>query len=386
MPANSQASSRDGFALPVALLAIMVIGAIVTGGFYASSQESRISLSTDLANQAFYVAEYGLEEALGLWKNEDLIDIAGTQTFPPLDVYAGGELLGQSTISVRRIGMYLFLATSEGRVTAGGRQAVRRVGSMVRVMKAETPYPSALTVFGGLTSTGNSQIRGEDAGGPGCTAGATAPGVVATSDTLVAAEGNAAGISGDPPISSQPGLSPTLMSDFGAVNLQDLIDVATHTYPAGADLTGMGPVTTTDAYGNETCDDTVQENWGDPAGTGPCSGYMPIIHAEGDLNVQVGTGQGILIVEGDLYATGNYDFYGVVIVMGSLFIEGTGNHIEGSVLIMGDGQLSSESTSSGNSLVQYSLCRVQRAFNASLRPRTLASRSWMDFSAVTAGI
>ncbi len=386
MSTNSQVRNRDGFALPVALLAIMVIGALVTGGFYASSQESRISLSTDLTNQAFYVAEYGLEEALGLWKNDDLINIAGTHTFAPVDVYAGGALLGQYTISVRRIGMFLFLATSEGRVTAAGRDAVRRVGSMVRVMKAETPYPSALTIFGGLISTGTSQIKGEDSGGPGCTAGATAPGVVAQHDSLVSVEGKATEISGDPPITSQPGLTPTAMSDFGAVNLQDLIDVATHTYPDGADLTGIGPVTTTDAYGNESCDDTVKDNWGDPTGTGPCDSYMPVIHAEGDLNVQVGTGQGILIVEGDLYATGNYDFYGVVIVKGSLFIEGTGNHIEGSVLIMGDGELTSESTSAGNSLVQYSHCRVDRAFNASLRPRPLASRSWMDFSALTAGI
>ena len=378
--------NRDGFALPVALLAIIVIGAIVTGGFYASSQESRISLSTDLANQAFYVAEYGLEESLGTWKNEDLITIAGTHTFAPVDVFAGGELLGEYTISVRRIGEFLYLASSEGRVTAGDREAVHRVASMVRVMKAETPYPSALTIFGGLVSTGNSQIRGEDSGGPGCAAGGTVAGVTAQSDTLVSSEGKAASISGDPPVDGDASITPSLMTDFGAVNLQDLIDVATHTYEAGADLTGMGPVTTTDAYGNESCDDSVKENWGDPSATGPCADYMPIIHAEGDLNVQVGTGQGILIVEGDMYATGNYDFYGVVIVKGSLFIEGTGNHIEGSVLIMGDGELSSESTSSGNSLIQYSLCRVKRAFNASLRPRPLAARSWLDFTAVTAGV
>ena len=62
-------SRRDGAALPVALLAILVIGALVTGGFYSSSQESRISVSADLGSQAFYVAEYGLQDALGTWKN-----------------------------------------------------------------------------------------------------------------------------------------------------------------------------------------------------------------------------------------------------------------------------------------------------------------------------
>lgn len=378
-------TNRDGFALPVALLAILVIGAIVTGGFYASSQESRVSMSADLGNQAFYVAEYGLEEALGTWKNDVLAGVTATKAFSPVDVYAGGELLGSYTLSARRIGQYLFLVTSEGRVTAGPRQAVRRVGSMVRTLKIDTPIPTALAVYGRLTSTGNSTIRGEDNGGPGCTAGDAVPGVLATSDTMVVREGNAAEISGDPPIDSNPYLTPEMMAEFGAVNLQDLINSATHRYEADAELTQMEPSTTTDPYGNEVCDETDQLNWGDPSGTGPCSSHMPIIYGEGDLHVKVGTGQGVMIVEGDLYAAGNYDFYGLVIVKGNLYIEGVGNHIEGSVLIMGEGSLESESVSAGKSLVQYSQCRIDRAFNASLRPRPLASRSWMDFTAVTRG-
>jgi hypothetical protein len=232
MSSINNTKNRDGFALPVALLAILVIGAIVTGGFYASSQESRVSMSADLGNQAFYVAEYGLEEVLGTWKNEVLAGVTGTTSFAPVDVFAGGEQLGTYTISARRIGQYLFLVTSEGRVTAGPRQAIRRVGSMVRIMKIDTPIPTALAVYGGLTSTGNSVIRGEDSGGPGCTAGAPVSGVLATSDTMVVAEGAAAEISGDPPIEGNPTLTPDMMAEFGAVNLQDLINSATHRYGA----------------------------------------------------------------------------------------------------------------------------------------------------------
>jgi hypothetical protein len=48
--------------------------------------------------------------------------------------------------------------------------------------------------------------------------------------------------------------------------------------------------------------------------------------------------------------------------------------------------LDSESTTLGNSLVQYNHCTTENAFNAALRPRPLASRSWMDFTAITRGV
>ncbi|MFW5950942.1 MAG: hypothetical protein ACOCVZ_02360, partial [Gemmatimonadota bacterium] len=99
--------------------------------------------------------------------------------------------------------------------------------------------------------------------------------------------------------------------------------------------------------------------------------------------LKTGTGQGILIVEGDLNASGNFDFYGVVIVKGSLRTSGTGNHFEGSVIVKGDGELDSESITTGNSLVQYSRCRVNNAFNAALAPELINSRSWLDFTAMT---
>ena len=384
MSTTTTTSNRDGFALPVALLAIIVIGAIVTGGFYASSQESRISISTDLGNQAFYVAEYGLEAAHGTWKNNVLDSITGTGVLDPVTVMAGGSPLGTYQISIRRIGEYLFLVTSEGRVQAGPRQAVRKVGSILRIKVARPPYQAALAVFGGLDISGTSSIEGDDSGGPGCVPGDSVPGAIATDPALVT-QGGASDISGDPPIDGEPSMTPTTMSDFGAVGLQDLIDAATHVYAAGASVAGMAPVPTTDPDGNLICDTSVQSNWGDPTDTGPCGDYFPIIYAEGDFEVQVGVGQGIMIVEGDLYADGNYDFFGLVIVKGTLYTAGTGNHIEGSVLIMGDGDINSSSTTAGNALVQYSRCRVERAFNANLRPRPLAGRSWMDFTAITRG-
>lgn len=378
------ASKRDGFALPVALLAMMVIGAIVTGGFYASSQESRISISTDLGNQAFYVAEYGLEEALGTWNNEVLSQVGATRVFDPQSVVSGGQQLGTYVVSIRRIGTSMFLVNSEGRVQAGSRQATRRVGRIVRTMSPSMPAPTALAIFGGLTVGGNSYIRGNDSGGPGCTITDTVAGVTAYDSTLVD-DGNKEHITGDPPIDENMTLDTAALSDFGALQLDDLIASATKVYEAGESENGMAPITSTDSLGNLSCDTSVRSNWGDPTATGPCGDEFPIVHAKGDLHLKTGVGQGILIVEGNLTASGNFDFYGVIIVKGELQTTGTGNHMEGSVIVQGEGRLDSESTSLGNSLVQFSRCRVDRAFNAALRPRPLAARGWMDFTAITRG-
>lgn len=197
--------------------------------------------------------------------------------------------------------------------------------------------------------------------------------------------GGASDVYGDPPVAGDSTISPTSLSTYGAIGLQDLIDQATKVYPPGAVADNIWPDSTTNSDGDLICDETNLDNWGNPKGTGVCGDYMPIIYAQGNLDVRVGTGQGILIVEGDLLADGNYDFYGIVIVKGSLNTAGTGNHFEGNVMVMGNGNISTLSTASGNALVQYSLCRVQRAFDANMRPRPLAARSWVDFTANTRG-
>lgn len=373
--------NRNGFALPVALLAMMVIGAIVTGGFYASSQENRTSLSTDLGSQAFYVAEYGLDEALGRWKNDVLNAVINEETRDSVVVSSAGQTLGTYQLTIRRIGVQLFLITSEGRVQSGPSEAVRRVGTMVRTLQPEMPVPTALAVYGGLTVGGSSQIRGEDAAGPGCAAGADVAGVTAFDSTLVD-EGTKDHISGSPPVAEDTRLDTAFMNEFGGLELADLIASATKIYEAGESENGMAPVLKLDTTtGMEICDTSVRSNWGDPSAIGPCAHELPIIYAKGDLHLKTGEGQGILIVEGNLKASGNFDFYGVVVVLGELYTTGTGNHMEGSVIVQGEGLLDSESTTLGNSLVQYSSCRVKRAFDGVLRPRPLAKRSWLDFSA-----
>jgi hypothetical protein len=371
--------SRDGFALPMALFAMVVIGAIVTGGFYVSSQEHTVSVSTDMAAQALDMAEYGLEQTLGTWSTGDFGGTVGQiQTLTPDTVRHNGRAIGSYQIRILPLGGRVYMVESEGRVTRGNQSAVRRVGSFVRTTQAQLPYLSAVAVFGQFSASGNAQVSGFD--NETCGSGNVA-GVTAVADSLVS-EGNRDRIEGEPDVESASDLDADKLSDFGDIDLSDLIAMATKTYPAGASLTGMAPVTTLDANDLLVCN-PILSNWGDPARPDPlpdppppCMSYFPVIHAQGDLTIQTGVGQGVLIVEGDLRLTGNMLFYGIVIVRGSLFTAGTGNHIGGAVLVHGRSELDTQSITTGNSVVQYSSCRVQDAFN-DLPVRTLASRSWI---------
>ena len=75
-------------------------------------------------------------------------------------------------------------------------------------------------------------------------------------------------------------------------------------------------------------------NWGNPENPGAaCWDWFPVIHITGNANVQSGgVGQGVLLVDGDLDLRGNFAFYGIVIVQGSLGTQGSGNRVYGGVM------------------------------------------------------
>jgi len=55
-------SRKRGFALTVALVAIVIIGALIVGVFFAATQEYRIGRNTVLQARSLTAAEYGLND------------------------------------------------------------------------------------------------------------------------------------------------------------------------------------------------------------------------------------------------------------------------------------------------------------------------------------
>jgi hypothetical protein len=361
---------RDGFALPVALLAMIVIGAILTGGFYVSSQEHQVSMSTDHGARALHVAQYGLEEALGTWTNAT---IAGASSPVTGSVAIGGSDLGTYRVGVLPLGNRLYAIESEGVITRGGQTATRRVGSFVRLSAANAPFPSAISVLGQLSAEGNATISGQDQ----CAADQVA-GVTARNQNDVTGEWknpNERRIHGLPPIDEKSTMDAATLMSFGEITLDDLIESAAWRYTGDQHLQHMAPQSTT-VGGATICDVTKPKNWGDPSDTpGPCGDYYPIVYVDGNLALDVGVGQGVLIVNGNLTITGNIIFSGIMISTGTFLMEGTGNKVNGTVIALGDSDVDTAGTS-GNTVVQYNSCKIREALNNNLRVRPLANRSW----------
>jgi hypothetical protein len=131
-------------ALPLALLALVVIAAIVAGGFVAALLEQRIGRNMLYAVQAAGAAEAGAAAVVGGWEGYGLDLLAPGDSA----VLPAATLPGRTTYSptVVRLNGELFLVGVAGsRSDAdGGALARREVGLLVRL--ADSVVPGAPSV------------------------------------------------------------------------------------------------------------------------------------------------------------------------------------------------------------------------------------------------
>ena len=80
---NKAPARREGFALAVAIFAIVVIGGIVAGAFFASNQDYRIGRNTLLQERALAASEYGLNMAINNWNSTTNVTMATGATVGP---------------------------------------------------------------------------------------------------------------------------------------------------------------------------------------------------------------------------------------------------------------------------------------------------------------
>ncbi|MFW6079109.1 MAG: hypothetical protein ACODAE_05770 [Gemmatimonadota bacterium] len=393
---------RDGFALAAAVLALVVVGALVTGGFYAASQEARMSHATVSAERAFNFAERGLHEGLGVYQKTDVQEVDGSETEEDTtyvledgtSIEQGGETVGAFDLWFRRLGPNLYMLGSEGTVAnaAHAAEVKRAVGVLVRTRDMNFPMNAAIQVSDEITIAGNATIDGEDHAPQdweSCDTLAPRAGLIAEDTSLVTRQGNAHDLNGDPPMDEDTTISSDDYSDFGDFDFDGLAAAADINLSSG-DYSSIGPV---DVDG--VCDTSGDTNWGAPEDPDdPCHLYFPTIYRDGDLSIAGhNAGQGILLVDGDLQISGGFEFYGIVIVNGSLSSTGTGGHLNGVVMVAGGATLDTdstttdddESTTSGNSIINFSSCAVQRArdYNGdAARLVPIRDRAWLDLSAV----
>ena len=371
--------NRKGMALGLVLIAIAVISIMVIGAYYANIQEYRLGTNGLTQTRAMTAAEYGHGAVYQNWDRQWNAFRSGT-TFVIGYTQTDGSI---DTVRITKLNNLSFLVNSEGRSGNGPHGgARRRAGLLVRLAVPQVKMLGAITTKGTVKIGGSTAISGNDTSYAGWNcppAGAPVAGAVVPSFSNLTSGGSCgagyACIKGSPLVSiSTAALDTNTYFNYGGISWADLVAMADK--QATGTITGVAPLVT-----GGTCAKTNLKNWGDPtraATPGACETYFPIIYAPGDVTINGNTGQGILLVNGNLSIQGGFQWYGPIISRGTVKLTGTGNKINGSVLAANVVDSTTSSLVSGNSAIQFSRCANNTALQRTAMPSRAPQRSWAE--------
>jgi hypothetical protein len=313
-------------------------------------------------------AETGLGDALFGW-TPGLLSRRILHPFDSLSIAAPGPGEPIWRGAIQRLSRGLFLVS----VTAGDPApptiatitTLSRLGWLVRVRPVVVPLHAALE-SGAVRLGDGSRVDGRDAPSAGVDcpeADSALAGIAAGSIT----SSGSVSVQGSPAVvrtGADTGFPAGLITAFNQLSSQ-----ATLTIPGGSWTTGP-------TLSGRECDVSNPGNWGDPSDLGgPCADYWPIVSASGDVRIQSGVGQGILLVDGDLAIEGSFRFSGVVLVRGRVeFGAAVASFSLSGALVAG--QLGSEVAPLSGISVTYSKCMVSNSLQSSGLLIPLRSRSW----------
>ena len=120
-----QSRNRSGFALPIAIGGIVIIGTLITGVFYTATQENHLGRNTMTQEKAFRAAEGSLNYAYGTFDNFAMNKLANgavvTQVF---DSSAVGWVDTVRTTRLNRT-TYWMVSTSYAGTSSANRSKVQ---------------------------------------------------------------------------------------------------------------------------------------------------------------------------------------------------------------------------------------------------------------------
>jgi hypothetical protein len=381
-------------ALAVAIFALVVIGALVAGAFYASSLELRSGRNSIYATQAEQAAETGPMSVLAAWDQYALnnMQVGSNQL---IGTYNAGRPDLTYKVDVTRLNDQLFLISSLGtRYDASGAELARNsVATLARLSYVKATAKAAVTVTKPVKFNGNSfALNGNDSipkgwgtdslgnADPACTLGADMAGI-RSQTTTGAASADQDNLYGSPKeIANDTTVTNDFFNIFGDVTFDELVQSADVIIPETTPIKPAPSLLSTAPFRCKTSD---RFNWGEPGRAAgyvkACSTYFPIIYASG-TQVKMASnarGQGLLLIAGDLEIAGGFEFSGLIIAKGGIKISGTGNKITGALLAQ-DVNLDDQNSISGNTTLQFSSCALNKAIQGSAFAKPLTYRSWVQ--------
>lgn len=346
-----------GIALPMVLLVLLVLAALAAGLVFVAGQERLVETARLEQVQARLAAQSAVRSALALWSSAQLSDLSPGRT-RSLAAAAGSFPGGaEYRASVWRLNaaQYLLIGAGSSRPVRG---AVARSGLLVTAADAVGILRSvraALSLVGtadidATIRTDSSVVGAGDCPLPDSAAPVPPLAAILLRDTLAVTWGDAAEVRGAPGVVVDPAWA-------GDAPTNTLGGFTSAAFPQVADMVEEGtlqpgPALTVDGQ----CARGSTGNWGAPDDpSSPCADYYPLIYAPGDLVVNGGAGQGILVVSGHLDLGGGASFHGLILVGGELQAAAP-FHVAGAIQVRGSGR-----SYIGGGTLQLDLCALARA-------------------------
>ena len=370
-------NKREGMALALAMFAIVVIGALIAGAFFASNQDFKIGRNSLVAQRAFSAAEFGLNKTMAGW--DQAMNLAVKVGKDTNFKYATGDS-GSAAVKITRLNDYTYWVVSEGSAGVGTSvETRRRTSQVLRMAYPAVRVGGAVTLYGGGDVKGSTQILGTNVN-PAGWACADFPGkdttAIAYNPTSTLTIQKASNAVGFPQSYKDPAAGDSgSYVHYGDESWQTLVKNADITI--SADPGNVSPVGTA-----TSCNQAITTNWGEPhrdlAAIVGCENYFPIIYSTTDLHLNNGRGQGILLVEGDLQINGSFEWNGLIIVRDD-FNKGNGSAtVNGAVMARNANFTDGASVFTGNSTFQYSKCALESALRGSARLLPAKKRAWAE--------
>ncbi|HEX6693566.1 MAG TPA: hypothetical protein VF035_02565 [Longimicrobiales bacterium] len=285
-----------------ALLCLIAIEVTTVGVHFVALQELRAGRAAARATQLRLAAQSAAGRALAGWPAAGLETLAifDSMTVPSADAGAASGI--ESRAIIQRLATDLYLVRATARSTF---RETAAVGALVALAPPEDlagEAEAAVTAAGAVTVRTGASISAADA----CPESEPAAAVILPAADALSADGGT--------------ISGPVRVEAGAVGF-DRMGSVTRAALERIAMPVLLPVISPSPTLQDGCATADPANWGDPAGAiAPCGSYLPILHRTGGLTVNGGTGQGILLVDGDLHVVGAR-FDGIIMVRGSVVLD-----------------------------------------------------------------
>jgi hypothetical protein len=382
--------NERGIALPISLLALLILSTLVIAFALLASFEPVIASNQKMVAQARAVAESGVERAI--WALNNPTDLNGIPdplpvTIPStyngstgIPILVNGTQIGLAFVTVspgvnaneRNIVAVGWVPTNTGS-TAKAHQKIQVTVS--KFLFRVTPPPAALTVAGEINAGGNVNIDSRTDTSCGFKDGTWSAGSTDTSGSaeIYGADGNntknqtLSGMGGG--VTDQRANVPGSAFDPYVLKNADLNTLKAYAKKNGTYYSGAGVQGLTFNSGNKMPNgiifiDTVSGNNIDYNSDGSaCSGCTPTsdfasVDIHGGFAADAsGIFSGMIVVAGGLSISGDVEMRGLVYVVNDLTYTGTGNgHIDGAVFSQNIRDVASttiDTNTGGNAQINY---------------------------------